>query len=210
MNDNLFKISNNEDYELWTTTEDNGKSFGRIELEFKRPVSIVLGEKEEVNFHHCKHISSDKVRANLSFYNKDMQEIVGSTMNIVIMYITEGGVKKDLDLRCFRHKETLKSFCEGEFGGTDLSESEWMDFCMYYDIEFFDTLESMKSELQTRQALSSYDMDFIDVDALAEDLHFTKINDSLWIDISGFSIFQETLYHEFCGDIFVAIDNWRN
>ena len=76
--------------------------------------------------------------------------------------------------------------------------------------EFFDTLESMKSELQTRQALSSYDMDFIDVDALAEDLHFTKINDSLWIDISGFSIFQETLYHEFCGDIFVAIDNWRN
>ena len=44
----------------------------------------------------------------------------------------------------------------------------------------------MKEELQSIQALSSYDMDFIDIDALAEDLHFDKINDELWIDFNDF------------------------
>jgi len=212
MNGEKFELGslNYDDYEIWTTTNDNGKTFGRIEIEFKRPVSIVLGANDEVTFHHCKHISSDKSRRNLSFYDKNSQEIVGSLMSIDVDYVTEGGVRHALHLKDYQYKETLKSVFEGEFGKMGLSESELMDFCFYYDIEFFDSVWDMREELQSHQALSSYEMDFIDIDALADDLGYNKINDNLWIDANDFSVFQELVNEEFGGEISQAIDNWKN
>lgn len=212
MNSEKFELGslNYNDYEIWTTTDDNGKTFGRIEIEFKRPVSIVLGANDEVIFHHCKHISSDKDRRNLSFYDKNSQEIVGSLMSIDVDYVTDGGVRNELHLKDYQYKETLKSFFEGEFGKMGLSESELMDFCVYYDVEFFDSVWDMREELQACQALSSYEMDFIDIDALADDLGYDKINDNLWIDANDFSSFQKVVDEEFGGEISQAIDNWKN
>lgn len=211
MNSEKFELGslNYEDYEIWTTTNDNGKTFGRIEIEFKRPVSIVLGENDEVIFHHCKHISSDKVRCNLSFYDEKGQEIVGSIMNIDVDYVTDGNVRNSLNLKDFRFKETLKSYFESVFGELNLSESEVMDLCVYYDIRFFDSVWEMREELQSIQSLTSYDMDFIDIDALAEDLNFDKINDNLWIDFNDFSYFQEFVENDFNGDIVAVIKLWE-
>lgn len=211
MNGEKFELGslNYNDYEIWTTTNDNGKTFGRIEIEFKRPVSIVLGANDEVTFHHCKHISSDKDRRNLSFYDKNSQEIVGSLMSIDVDYVPEGGVRHALHLKDYQYKKTLKSYFEDVFGELGLSESEMMDFCVYYDIEFFDSVWDMMDELQSIQCLSSYVMDFIDVDALSEDLHFDKIDDGLWIDVNDFSSFQKVVDEDFGGDISVAVDNWR-
>ena len=68
----------------------------------------------------------------------------------------------------------------------------------------------MREELQACQALSSYEMDFIDIDALADDLGYDKINDNLWIDANDFSSFQKVVDEEFGGEISQAIDNWKN
>ena len=211
MEETKILLGNHEKYKVYTTEME----YGRIIVEFVNPVTIEL--PYEISFHHCTKIVSDKERRNISFYDKNDNEIVGAKMNVPIDYRVEfGSSLSDIYyslsvLKELQYKETLKSFFEGEFGEMDLSsESEFMDFCNYYDIAWFDSLFDLTERIQDIQRYDSYCMDFIDVNAMAEDLGFVRINDKLWIDYSmGFSEFEQLVETDFDGDVNLAVERWR-
>ena len=215
MKDEKFVIRKHEDYEMWTTTNDNGKTFGRITVDFKPIVSIHLNN-EDIIFHNCKKIVSDKERTELSFYDKDDNEIVGTIMNINIDYeINRNGYEKNLPLRDFRYKKGLREFLTEnlyEFKNTGgfVDESEALSFCQYFDIYTYDSYEDMGDRLQDLHYFNDEVMDYVAVDLLAEDSGFDMINDDgLWIDNESLEDFKNSLHFDFEGDFSKALHQFR-
>ena len=209
MNEEKYTIRNHEDYEMYTTTNGEGTSLGRLIVEFKQNVTIYLNN-EEVIFHHCKKIVSNKTWSELSFYDKDGFEIVGTVMNIDIDYeINRNGYLKSLDLKSLKRNEGLLSFFEEEFGDNYFkSETDVLNFCSYFDIFVYD-YGDMFDKLEDLHCIDRVVMDYVDVGSLAENSGYTLVGDDVWIDDESFNDFMDTLYYDFENDISRAIVQYR-
>ena len=204
-----FILRNRDDYEMYTTTSDGGKTFGKVFVDFKPEVIIHLND-EDVVFKGCKKITSDEGGSTLYFHDGNDNVIVESRMSIPVFYNLEGETyQKGLDLEDFKYKETIKTFLEGEFGELGLSESELMSFCSFYSFTLYTGYDELADRVQTLQDIDYFIMDFVDVERLADWLGFTQINDNLWFEDYAFTEFEDILADDFDGDIFKAIKEWE-
>ena len=89
-------------------------------------------------------------------------------------------------------KNAIKTFCETELNINFNSEEDAEEFCKIFGFYRYNK-EEMKNELANDLQISDYLMDFIDVDALAEDNQYKKLNDDLFIDINQLEIFKSEL-----------------
>lgn len=95
---------------------------------------------------------------------------------------------------------TIKEFCQTELNINFESEEDAEEFCKIFGFYRYNK-EEIKNELSDDLQISEYLIDFIDIDALAEDNQYKKLNDDLFIDINQLETFKSELEQNYNNDV---------